>query len=100
MLCSPLGSSILPRRLQCIPIHASPVHQPQRVGLDVAPSSGIILPHPVLVQAAFKLGPLAGEAKANRNARGGITPLTGKSVASHTLAPMLFVTNTGRPAAL
>ena len=64
-----IRDSLLPPRidppswvLQNIPIHTRPVHQPQRVGLEVPSRRRVVVAHPVLVEAGFALEPRAGEA--------------------------------------
>jgi hypothetical protein len=53
-------------RLERVPVHAGPIHEPQRVGLDVSPRGGVVVAHPVLVEAALGLEPLPGEAQVER----------------------------------
>jgi hypothetical protein len=65
-------------RLKRIPIHAGSVDQPQRVGLQVSPCRGIVVSHPVLVQACFGLEPLAGEAQVDGAAGGDPHPAEGE----------------------
>ena len=51
-----------PRVLLHIPLHTRPIDQPQWVGLEVSPRRRVVVAHPVLVEAALGLKPLAGEA--------------------------------------
>ena len=61
-----------------IAIDTRPIHQPQRVGLDVPSGRRVIVPHPVLVQAGLALKPLAGEAEVWIGAGGGLDPAEGQ----------------------
>jgi hypothetical protein len=54
-----------------------PVHQPQRVGLEVPPRRRVVVVHPVLVEAAFGLEPLAGEAGGGGRSGGGVDAAEG-----------------------
>ena len=63
-----------PRALPRIPIHTRPVHEPERVGPQAPPRRRIVVPHPVLVQARFRLEPLPGEAQVDRRAGGYMDP--------------------------
>ena len=69
---SPLRIHIPHRALQGIPIHTRPVHQPERVGLQVTPGRRVVVAVPVLVQPGLGLEPLAGEAQALRRQGAGI----------------------------
>ena len=60
-----------PRILLYIPIDTGPIDQPQWIGLQIPPRCGIIVAHPVLVQAGFGLEPLAGEAGGDGRSGGG-----------------------------
>ena len=53
------------RVLQRISINTRAIHQTQRIRLNVPPGRRVVVPHPVLVEAALKLEPLAGEAQVN-----------------------------------
>ena len=65
------------RRLLHIPIHTRPVHQPQRVGLEVPPGRRVVVAHPVLVEAGFALEPLAGEPCGGEGAGAYVHPAEG-----------------------
>ena len=65
------------RTLPHILIHRRPVHQPERVGLNVAPRRRVVVAHPVLVEAGFALEPLAGEAGGREISGGGMDPTEG-----------------------
>ena len=93
-----IRDSLLPPRidppswvLQNIPIHTRPVHQPQRVGLEVPPRGRVVVAHPVLVEAVRRgiaplerslarltaLEPLAGEAVGREGSGGGVDAAEG-----------------------
>lgn len=54
-----------------IAIDTRPVDQPERVRLQIPARRGIVVAHPVLVQAGFGLEPLAGKAQGDGGAGGG-----------------------------
>ena len=61
-----------------IPIDTGPIHQPQRVCLQIPSRCRIVIPHPVLVQAGFGLEPLAGEPRVGGDGAGADTARHGR----------------------
>ena len=50
----------------CISINTRTIDQPQRIGLHVPPCCGIVVAHPVLMQAGFRLEPLPRKPRSRR----------------------------------
>ena len=57
------------RVLQGIPINTRPIDQPQRVCLNIPPQCGIVIAHPVLMQAIFRRKPLPRKPRVAANPR-------------------------------
>ncbi len=64
--------SVSYRVLPHIPIHAGTIDQPQRIRLHISARHRIVIAHPVLMHAGFRLEPLAGEADGGGGAGGGM----------------------------
>ncbi len=93
----PLLDPHTPRVLQRVAVDARPIDQPQRVGLHVPPRRGVVVPHPVLVQAGFGLEPLAGEAQRGVGAGGCVHATEGEVGGIPHLHPRIVCRKDGPP---
>jgi hypothetical protein len=84
--CAPNGCrpEALPRRvhvhhraLSGVAVDRGTIDQPQRVGLEVSSRRRVVVAHPVLVEAAFGLEPLAGEAGGGGRSGGSVDAAEG-----------------------
>lgn len=57
--------------------HRPPDHQPQRIDLEVPAGRRAVVAHPILVEAALGLEPLAGEVGGGERSGGGVDAAEG-----------------------